>query len=101
MYQHGEEKVRIGIDSPVNTGREPEVTSQVNLQEKLTQELLEYVSKLEERLVGVLRLHEPVNPVEPSKKLTLVPMANRLNENNERIMAATARVNYILSRLEL
>lgn len=101
MYHYNDgDKVKIG-NGNMTTAREPDITNQVNIQDKLTQELLEYTAKLEERLARVLRADAPVASKDVHPEATLVPMANQLRDHNERIMAVTARLNGVLNRLEL
>ena len=81
--------------------REAGVISQLGMQEKLATELFEYTKKLEATLAPILRAPGPDVQVNPTPQQPLVPLAAKIQDNNERISAALATVNSILQRLEL
>jgi phage gp29-like protein len=82
------------------TSRMPDVLGQVTEQENITRALLEYSQKLEERLSPVLRqAPEAVRDGTPAE--SLVPLANTIRDNNTAIASVVARINSILTRLEL
>jgi hypothetical protein len=69
-------------------------------QEKLSHELYEYARKLEDRLAPIIHATGPAEIREDVQE-ELVPLANKLRENNQRIVAAVRVLNSILERLEL
>jgi hypothetical protein len=82
--------------------REYDVTAQMNLQDKLTQELYEYAAKLEDRLTRVLRENMPVaNKDAAAPNNQLVQLAEQLRSHNDRLSDVLARLNGMLNRLEL
>jgi hypothetical protein len=81
--------------------RETDISSQLSAQNKLTSEVLEYAKRLEERLLPLLRATGPTAAMDKAPKDQIVPLADVLRSNNERIAEAIGTLNSILQRLEL
>lgn len=94
------EAMRASVNMPEAT-RQTDVTAQLGVQEHMVQELFEYAKKLESALTPVLRDHGPSGIEDPAPQPPLVPLAAKIQDNNERISAALATINSILHRLEL
>jgi hypothetical protein len=86
--------------APAEATRESDVSGQVSMQDKLTQEALEYALKLSDKLAPVLRETGPaVGNETPREKI--VPLAEELRKHNDRLMQVITTINGIIQRLEL
>ncbi len=88
-----------GNGSKPEAAREYDVSGQMSVQEKLTEDLFECSKKLEDRLQSLLRQSGENELSVPSE--SLVPLAEALRSNNDRIANAINIINSILLRLEL
>lgn len=82
--------------------RTGEVTSEMQRQGQMIEELHTLIGDVELQLGGVIRNETPAPPsVAPKEVQALVPHAGMLRENNDQLSHANGRMQSLLERIEL
>lgn len=81
-------------------GRESQVAAQLMALDKANEALSETVAELEVRLVQILRNEENVKGLSESRQ-ELVPLAQQIMEQADKVGGCTDRLRDIIGRIEL
>jgi hypothetical protein len=85
----------------VGSTKIPEIRIQVQRYEELTILLKETITRLDERLVSILRNEPPTDIEEKEVDTTLVPLAYELRSFNRDFNHQVDRLSELIGRLEL
>jgi hypothetical protein len=94
--------VYLPIDTSTEPQRQPQVAEAFDVLEKSLEALVGNCAELEQRLDGVLR-HEPEAAGSAGKEATptVVALAQRLNDNSDKIHRLNNQLGSVLRRLEV
>lgn len=81
--------------------RESQVTQHLISLAKAAEALHHSISDVEERITPILRPKMPQDTISEPKQPDLVPLAHEILAHTEKVRAATAKLENMLSRLEL
>lgn len=82
-------------------GKESQIQAQLSKLKRTVQDLRDTVSRTEERLSSVLRIQPATDCITDEKQHALVPLADAICSYTDDIETQAARLQDILSRLEL